>query len=701
MTKKLFCRSYTVFVFCFLIISGINVCVSFLVVKSPVRWFQGQLQICLLKSSNTQLCMKALSELNEKHPKKSKVRHISKTERQGAGFPVEMERKHQPTSIDFVQHGLEARQQIATTVSQVFPSKTRQSTGKSRSKGLVSDLEEWKALEAHARYIKQLHLRDLMPDAERARVLTAEFDGIFLDYSRQLVTPRTMRLLFDLAERTKLRSKIHAMMSGEKINNTEKRAVLHTALRADPSESIIVDGVDVVKEVHKVLEKVREYSEDVRSGKTRGVTGKPLRHVVAVGIGGSYLGPDFLQEALKTEKGACPEDECLSEEFTLKFLSNVDPVDVKRTIMELDPEKTLVLVISKTFTTAETMLNARTMRQWLWDHLGKDPEVVGKHMAAIASISSLEKVVEFGIPENRLFEFWDWVGGRYSVSSAVGAVPMCLKFGHKLFDQFLEGARSMDRHFATAPFDQNINVIMGLLGIWNMSFMGYKTRTTMPYAEALLRFPAHIQQLCMESNGKGVTVEGVELDFPVGEIDFGEPGTNGQHSFFQLLHMGQTVPTDFIGFVESQHHLHIDGEQISSHDELMANFFAQPDALAYGKTREELEAEGCPEELVPHRTFKGNRPSLSLLFPELSAYSTGQLIALYEHRTAVQGFIWGINSFDQWGVELGKQLATDIRYKMEASRREGAPVTGLNPSSTYLLERYLKGSKDLEFKSIA
>jgi len=565
-------------------------------------------------------------------------------------------------SINFVQHGINTRNQLAQHVSRVLPS---QRNGKAvPEEFLVSSTEEWKVLEAHAKYIQQLHLRDLVTDEVRASALVVEHDGVLLDYCRQQVTERTMRLLFDLAEMASLKQKIKAMMTGECINNTEKRPVLHTALRADRSEKIMVEGKNVVEDVHRVLDKVREFSDAVRSGKIRGSTGKELRHIVAVGIGGSYLGPDFLQEALKTEKEASG----LSEEFTLKFLSNVDPVDVKRTIMQLDPERTIVLVISKTFTTAETMLNARTMRQWLWDHLGKDPKVVAKHMAACSSITALDKVTEFGIPEDRLFEFWDWVGGRYSVCSAVGALPICLKFGTSLFDQFLAGARSMDRHFATARFEENICVILGLLGVWNMSFMGYKTRTTMPYAEALLRFPAHIQQLAMESNGKGVTTEGKELDFTVGEIDFGEPGTNGQHSFFQLLHMGQTVPTDFIGFIQSQHPLHVEGEHIASHDELMANFFAQPDALAYGKTREELIAEGCPEELLPHRTFNGNRPSLSLLFPKLTAYTTGQLIALYEHRTAVQGFVWGINSFDQWGVELGKQLATSIRSKMEAAR---------------------------------
>jgi len=554
----------------------------------------------------------------------------------------------------------------------------------------IGETEEWEVLRAHAEVMKGTHLRELLEDEDRAQALYIEHDGIILDYSRQQVTKRTMEMLLELADKAGLKGKIKAMMRGDKINNTEGRPVLHTALRAAKHERIMVDGVNVVNDVHRVLDKVRQFSADVRSGRVRGYTGKELRHIVAVGIGGSYLGPDFLQECLKTEKAAAG----LSEEFTLRFLSNVDPVDVRRTVMSLDPERTLVLVISKTFTTAETMLNARTMRQWLHDHLGNDPEVISRHMCAVASSSAQARVVGFGIPEDRLFEFWDWVGGRYSVCSAVGALPICLKFGPALFDDFLAGCRAMDRHFAQAPFERNLMVVMGLLGVWNTSFLGHQTRTTMPYAEALLRFPAHIQQLAMESNGKGVAADGSALGFDVGEIDFGEPGTNGQHSFFQLLHMGRTVPCDFIGFVQSQHPLHVAGEEVRSHDELMANFFAQPDALACGKTREELQAEGCPEELLPHRTFAGNRPSLSLLFPKLTAYSTGQLIALYEHRTAVQGFVWGINSFDQWGVELGKQLASDIRGRMRDARNTGnIAVDGLNPSSRRLLSRYLKDSQ--------
>ena len=410
-----------------------------------------------------------------------------------------------------------------------------------------------------------------------------------------------------------------------------------------------------------------------------------MRNVVSVGIGGSYLGPEFLHECLKTE----PEGVNSALGYNLRFLSNVDPVDVERTCSELDPEETLVVIVSKTFTTAETMLNARTVRQWLWDFMGDDKNVVKRHVVACSSDSSAGLVEEFGIDTERcFFRFWDWVGGRYSVCSSVGAVPISLIYGFNLFSKVLAGAHSMDRHFQTAPTLKNIPVIMGLIGVWNTSFLKYKMRTTLPYAEALLRLPAHIQQLDMESNGKHVTRGGKDVDYEVGEVDFGEPGTNGQHSFFQLLHMGQAVPCDFIGFCSSQHDLHVDGEMLSSHDELMTNFFAQPDALANGKSPSKLRDEGVPEWLIPHRTFRGNRPSMSLLLPKLTAYHVGQIIALYEHRTAVQGFIWDLNSFDQWGVELGKKLAQDVKGRLR-SGRDGNRITAGNPSTTRLLNYYV------------
>ncbi|EEC43144.1 isomerase glucose-6-phosphate isomerase [Phaeodactylum tricornutum CCAP 1055/1] len=557
---------------------------------------------------------------------------------------------------------------------------------------LVSTCSEWKRLEKHAEYIGTTHLKDLLQDRERCDEMYATHDGVYLDYSRQRVTLETMKFLYALAEKQNLKGQIDKMVKGDKINFTEDRAVLHTALRAERAltGTVMVDGVDVIAEVHQVLDQVKVFTDGVRSGQIRGYTGKRLRNIVSVGIGGSYLGPEFLHECLKTE----PEGINSALGYSLRFLSNVDPVDVERTCADLDPEETLVVVVSKTFTTAETMLNARTMRQWLWDFMGNDKEVVKKHMVACASVSAIDNVRKFGIDTDRyFFRFWDFVGGRYSVCSAAGAVPISLLYGFDLFEKFLQGANSMDKHFLTAPYDRNIPVLMGLLGVWNMSFMNYKARTTLPYAEALLKLPAHIQQLDMESNGKTMTKHGLEVDYPVGEIDFGEAGTNGQHSFYQLLHMGQTVPCDFIGFVQSQHDFCLDGENLSSHDELMANFFAQPDALATGKTADEVRAEGVPPGLVGHKVFKGNRPSLSLLLPKLTAYACGQLLAIYEHRTAVQGFMWDINSFDQWGVELGKKLAIDVKGHLLNARRSEEEVETSNPATTRLLNYYVNNSR--------
>mmetsp|Transcript_5036 Transcript_5036/g.14471 ORF Transcript_5036/g.14471 Transcript_5036/m.14471 type:complete len:784 (-) Transcript_5036:173-2524(-) len=588
--------------------------------------------------------------------------------------------------VDDGHNGLQHHNPVAKMLSHIVPV-----GGRPR---LVSQTPEWRRLQRHADTIKSTHLRDLLKDQERCDAMFAEHDGAYLDYARQCATLETMDLLEELAERQDLKGKIDAMVSGEKINFTEDRSVLHTALREtkDKIGTVFVDDLDAVKEVHEVLDQVKYFTNAVRSGEIRGYTGKRLRNIVSVGIGGSYLGPEFLHEVLKTE----PEGINSALGYSLRFLSNVDPVDVERTCADLDPEETLIVIVSKTFTTAETMLNARTMRQWLWDFMGDDAEVVRKHVVACASVSATEKVKEFGIDtENCFFRFWDWVGGRYSMCSAAGAVPISLLYGYDLFQKFLDGAHSIDEHFLNAPFKKNIPVIMGLLGVWNMSFMGYNTRTTLPYAEALLKLPAHIQQLDMESNGKSVTRAGLEVDYPVGEVDFGEPGTNGQHSFFQLLHMGQTVPCDFIGFVQSQHDLCLDGEALSSHDELMANFFAQPDALAKGKTAEEVRAEGAKEDLVPHKTFKGNRPSVSLLLPKLTAYATGQLLAIYEHRTAVQGFIWDINSFDQWGVELGKKLAIDIKDHLHEARSDPdeKPVETGSPATSRILNYYVDNSR--------
>ena len=544
----------------------------------------------------------------------------------------------------------------------------------------------WKALVTHAAAVKKLHLRELLNDARRATALTVEHDGIVLDSSRQNATVETKKLLLALAKAADLPKKLKALAAGAKLNTTENRSVLHMALRAAADSRIVVDGQDVVAEVHIVQKRIKRFSDQVRSGKWLGVTGKPLTDVVAIGIGGSYLGPEFVYESLKTD-AACAK---AADGRRLRFLANVDPIDVTRALADLDPETTLVVVISKTFTTAETMLNARTLRSWLTKHLGA--AAVAKQMVAVST--NLPEVAKFGIDPKNAFGFWDWVGGRYSVCSAVGLVPLALQYGWKAVEQFLAGARSIDQHLLTAPLEKNLPVQMGLFGVWNSTFLGHSTRALLPYCQALMKLAPHIQQVDMESNGKRVALDGSLLPFEAGEINFGEPGTNGQHSFYQLVHQGRVVPADFIGFLRSQQPIGLPGEPVTNHDELMSNFFAQPDALAYGKTAAELRAEGVPEALVPHKEFPGNRPSQVLLLEVLNPYTTGQLLALYEHRTAVQGFIWGINSFDQWGVELGKVLAKQVRTQLTASRtatkKQPVVVKGFNPATTRLIERYVR-----------
>ncbi|KAL5780472.1 hypothetical protein ACOSQ2_011209 [Xanthoceras sorbifolium] len=552
---------------------------------------------------------------------------------------------------------------------------------------LISDTEPWKELKAHVEEIKKTHLRNLMSDSARCQSLMVEFDGMLLDYSRQNATLETMDKLYQLAEAAHLKEKINRMYNGEHINSTENRSVLHVALRAPKDAVINSDGKNVVPEVWKVLDKIQEFSERVRSGSWIGATGKALKDVVAIGIGGSFLGPLFIHTALQTDPEAV---EC-ARGRQLRFLANVDPIDVARNITGLNPETTLVVVVSKTFTTAETMLNARTLREWISSALG--PSAVAKHMVAVST--NLTLVEKFGIDPNNAFAFWDWVGGRYSVCSAVGVLPLSLQYGFSVVEKFLKGASSIDQHFYTAPFEKNIPVLLGLLSIWNVSFLGYPARAILPYSQALEKFAPHIQQVSMESNGKGVSIDGVPLPFEAGEIDFGEPGTNGQHSFYQLIHQGRVIPCDFIGVVKSQQPVYLKGEVVSNHDELMSNFFAQPDALAYGKTPEQLQKENVSPHLIPHKTFSGNRPSLSLLLPSLNAYNIGQLLAIYEHRIAVEGFIWGINSFDQWGVELGKSLATQVRKQLNASRTKGEPIEGFNFSTKTLLTRYLEASSDI------
>ncbi len=547
---------------------------------------------------------------------------------------------------------------------------------------MIHENPAWKQLAAEATAIKQTHLRDLLKDAGRCAALRVEHDGIIADFSRQNATTRTLHLLSELAKEAGLHRKIKAQFSGERINVTENRSVLHTALRAPKGQKLIVDGTDVVAQVHEVLDRIHTFAEQIRSGQRLGATGKPLVDVVAIGIGGSYLGPEFVAESLRFHPGC----HAAAKGRRLRFIANVDPTDAARALEGLDPERTLVVVISKTFTTAETMLNAKTVRSWLVERLG--PAAVARHMVAVST--NLKEVAAFGIDPANAFGFWDWVGGRYSVCSAVGVLPLALQFGWEPVQKFLAGAHAIDQHVHDAPLERNIPVLLGIFGVWNASFLNHPSRALLPYSQALHRFAAHIQQVDMESNGKRVDLSGRPLPFEAGEVDFGEPGTNGQHSFYQLVHQGRVVPADFIGFKRSQTPVTVDGETVSNHDELMANFFAQPDALAFGKTAEEVAAEGTPDWLVPHRVFPGNRPSSVLLLDELTPYSCGQLLALYEHRTMVQGFIWGVNSYDQWGVELGKVLAKQVRTQLAASRGGKAPIAGFNPATAAMLADYLR-----------
>eukprot|EP00735_Rhodelphis_limneticus_P006245 TRINITY_DN18625_c0_g1::TRINITY_DN18625_c0_g1_i1::g.1123::m.1123 TRINITY_DN18625_c0_g1::TRINITY_DN18625_c0_g1_i1::g.1123 ORF type:complete len:568 (+),score=158.19,sp/P54236/G6PI1_CLAFR/64.04/0.0,PGI/PF00342.14/9.1e-195,SPRY/PF00622.23/0.15 TRINITY_DN18625_c0_g1_i1:45-1706(+) len=544
--------------------------------------------------------------------------------------------------------------------------------------------QAWKNLETHASYIETTHLRELLKDDARTEDFIASFEGMYLDYSRQRATQKTRELLIQLAESAGLKDKINALFRGDKINTTEKRSVLHMALRFPPNKQLVVDGQDVTADVHGVLEKIADLADRVRSGAFQGKTGKMLTNVISIGIGGSYLGPEFVYEALRFD----PQANSAASGRRLRFLANVDPVDVARALDGFDPETTLVVIVSKTFTTAETMLNARTVRDWLVRALGSD--AVASHMIAVST--NIEGVKEFGISPENIYEFWDWVGGRFSVCSAVGMVPLSLHYGFDLMRKFLDGAHSVDEHFRSAPLTENLPVLLGLFGVWNASFLKYPTRALLPYSQALHKFAPHIQQVDMESNGKRVDINGIPLNYETGEVNFGEPGTNGQHSFYQLMHQGRVIPADFIGFCTSQHPVHLEGEGVSSHDELMSNFFAQPDALAYGKTEDQLRAEGVPDTLIGHKEFPGNRPSSMLLLDRLDAYHTGQLLALYEHRTAVQGFIWNINSFDQWGVELGKVLAKAVRKQMQDTRTLHKPVQGFNKSTSTILSRYLQRS---------
>jgi glucose-6-phosphate isomerase len=532
----------------------------------------------------------------------------------------------------------------------------------------------WKALEAHYREIRQLHLRTLFADdLGRGERLTAEAAGIYLDYSKNRITDETVKLLVQLAEESGVRERAEAMFRGEKINVTEKRAVLHVALRAPEGASIVVDGVNVVPEVHAVLDRMADFCERVRSGAWKGYSGKRIRNVINIGIGGSDLGPVMAYEALRQ----------YSERYmTFRFVSNVDATDFAEAVHGLDAAETLFIISSKTFTTLETMTNAHTARGWFLGGAGGDEKAIAKHFVAVSTNAA--EVAKFGIDTNNMFGFWDWVGGRYSMDSAIGLSTM-MAIGPKNFRAMLSGFHQMDEHFRTAPFERNLPVLMGLLGMWYGDFFGTQTVAVLPYEQYLKRFPAYLQQLTMESNGKRVTLDGTAVGYDTGAIYWGEPGTNGQHSFYQLIHQGtRLIPCDFIVFA---HPLNPIGEH---HDILVANVFAQAEALAFGKTEKEVKDEGTPDWLVPHRVFEGNRPSNTIIADRLTPETLGRLVALYEHCVFTQGAIWDINSFDQWGVELGKALAKRIVPELE-NREE--PKLAHDSSTNALIRRYrrLKG----------
>jgi glucose-6-phosphate isomerase len=529
----------------------------------------------------------------------------------------------------------------------------------------------WKTLETHARTTRDIHLRTLFADdPARGERLTAEGVGLFLDYSKNRVTDETMDLLIRLAEESGLKAQIDAMFRGQKINITENRAVLHVALRAPRDASIIVDGKNVVPEVHAVLDKMAGFANRVRSGDWKGHTGTHIKNVINIGIGGSDLGPVMAYEALRHYS---------DRSMTFRFVSNVDGIDFVEATRDLDPAETLFIVSSKTFTTLETMTNAESARDWLLMGLGGDPKAVAKHFVAVST--NAEEVSKFGIDTANMFGFWDWVGGRYSMGSAIGLSTM-IAIGPDNFRAMLDGSCQMDEHFRTAPFEKNLPVLLGLLTVWYTDFFGAQTVAVLPYENYLKRFPAYLQQLTMESNGKSVTLEGGHVTYDTGPIYWGEPGTNGQHSFYQLIHQGtRLIPCDFIAFAHALTPL---GRH---HDILLANVFAQAEALAFGKTPEQVKAEGTPAALVPHRVFEGNRLSNTILADRLTPETLGKLVALYEHSVFTQGAIWEINPFDQWGVELGKALAQAIIPELESKT---PPQLKHDSSTNNLIRRYRK-----------
>ncbi len=536
----------------------------------------------------------------------------------------------------------------------------------------LRDRAAWKALESHYQQIGTKRLREFFDgDPGRGERLTVEAEGIFLDYSKNRVNDETLGLLMKLAGESGLREKIDAMFRGDKINITENRAVLHVALRAPKGEAIVVDGEDVVPGVHAVLDKMAGFSERVRSGAWKGHTGKRIKNVINIGIGGSDLGPVMAYEALKHYS---------QRDMVFRFVSNVDGTDFAEAVQDLNADETLFLVASKTFTTLETMTNAHTARDWALAKLGGDEKAVAKHFVAIST--NAKEVAKFGIDTENMFGFWDWVGGRYSMDSAIGLSTM-LAIGPENFRAMLSGFHAMDEHFRTAPFEKNLPVLMGLLTVWYTDFFDAQTVAVLPYEQYLKRFPAYLQQLTMESNGKHVTLAGTTVDYATGPIYWGEPGTNGQHSFYQLIHQGtRLIPCDFIGFEKTLNPL---GRH---HDMLMANVFAQAEALAFGKTAEQVRAEGTAEALVPHRVFEGNRPSNVILAEVLTPEALGKLVALYEHSVFTQGAIWNIDSFDQWGVELGKVLAQKIIGELESVDE---PKMAHDSSTTNLIRRYRAG----------
>jgi glucose-6-phosphate isomerase len=533
----------------------------------------------------------------------------------------------------------------------------------------ITDTDAWRALQAHARKLLPRHLRELFAaDPQRAERFALDACGIHLDYAKNRIDADTLHLLLALADAAGLRERIDAMFAGERINATEGRAVLHVALRAPRDARIVLDGVDVVPQVHEVLDRMAAFCDRVRSGQWLGHTGRRIRHVVNIGIGGSDLGPVMAHEALR---------HYALRELDFRFVSNIDATDLAEALRDLDAAQTLIVVASKTFTTLETMTNAHSARRWLLDALGGDEAAVARHFVAVST--NADEVMRFGIARENMFGFWDWVGGRYSMDSAIGLATM-LAIGPAQFRQMLDGFHAMDEHFRHAPLDRNLPVLLGLLAVWNTNFLGAGSAAVLPYDQYLRRFPAYLQQLAMESNGKSVRLDGTPVGCDTSPVIWGEPGTNGQHSFYQLLHQGtRIVPCDFIVFAQPLNPLP------AHHEQLVANVFAQGAALAFGKTADEVRAEGTPEALVPHKTFAGNRPSNTLLLQRLTPAALGRLVALYEHSVFVQGALWGIDSFDQWGVELGKVLAQRI---VPALQGPGAPEPACDASTQALIRRW-------------